>query len=385
MLRRLAYGNFKQMILEVTLDPQMLLYLNGAANNRFAPDENYSRELQELFTIGKGPDAGYTETDVQEAARVLTGHSVDWEQGATYLFRDYWHDTGDKQFSAFYNHTKIAGRSGPAGATEVDDLIDMIFEANEVAAFVVRKLYRFYVYSHIDAQTEAQVIQPLAQVFRDNDYEIKPVLRALFRSAHFYDPENMGAMIKSPLDFMIGFWRTFDVNMPAGATVTNEREIRTSMLWNMSSLGLELMDPPNVAGYPAYYQVPQFDKHWITTNSITNRAVITDSFIYWGFWSQNLLTNVDLLAHIATLPNPGDPDRLIDDLVAMHLGYPLSDKVKQHLRSILLSGQLDPSYWTNAWFEYWDDPQDEMKINTVEIRAKVMFQTLLQRAEYHLA
>ena len=384
IIRQEAFGNFKEMVRKITIDPHMLLYLNGAANNKYAPDENYGRELQELFTIGKGPEANFTEGDVQQAARVLTGHSIDWEAGGTYLYRDYWHDEEDKQFSEFYGHTIVKGRSGAAGADEVDDMIDMIFEQNEVAPFVVRKMYRFFVHSAIDDQVEADVIQPLADIFRESNYEIRPVLQALLSSEHFYDEANHGAAIKSPLDFLIGFWRSFGVEIPAEATAQNEKEIRNSLLWSMDNLGLQVMDPPNVAGYPAYYQIPQFDKHWISTNSITTRALQTDSFIYWGFWSKNLLTNVDLISFLKSLDKPEDPIQLIQDLNEIFLGVPLSESSSKRMLGVLLSGQQTNSYWTNAWYDHLDDPDNNMKKEVVESRLKVMFQFFLQRPEYHL-
>ncbi len=384
ILRAEAFGNFKEMVRSITIDPHMLLYLNGAANNKYAPDENYARELQELFCIGKGPDANFTEADVQQAARVLTGHSIDWEQGGHYLYRPYWHDEGDKQFSAFYNNRLIEGRSGDEGRNEVNDLIEMIFENNEVASFLVRKVYRVFVHSGIDDQVESDVIAPLAQIFRDNDYEIKPVLRALLMSEHFYDQANHGASIKSPLDFLVGFWRSFGVEMPTQASPENIRDIKNSLHWSMSNIGLEVMDPPNVAGYAAYYQIPQFDKHWISTNTITSRALQTDSFVFWGFWSQSLLTNVDLISYLKQLDHPEDPVQLIDDISERHMGIELTPEVKANMLAILLSGQQTNSYWTNAWFDHLDDPGNAMKKEIVQSRLKVMFQFFFQRSEFQL-
>ncbi len=385
ILRKHAFGNFKDLVREITLDPHMLIYLNGALNRNSAPDENYARELQELFCVGKGDEAAFTESDVQEAARVLTGHSIDWEDGGSYLYRPYWHDEGDKQFSAFYGNRVIKGGSGDQGAAELDELLDMIFSNAEVSRFLVRKLYRFFVYSEIDDVTESMVIEPLAQEFIDNDYEIEPVLRRLFTSEHFFDQANMGAMIKTPLDFLVGFWKSTGVKMPEGATVSNEFEIRTSMLWTMSNQGLEVLDPPNVSGFPAYHQFPQYDKSWITTNTITNRASVTDAFVYWGFWSENLLTTVDLLDHINSFASAEDPIKLVDDLVLYHLAYPVSEDVKNRMLLILLSGQISPHYWTDAWIDYSKDPTNQMKRNTVEIRAKVLFQFLFQLAEFQLS
>ncbi|NND09143.1 MAG: DUF1800 domain-containing protein [Saprospiraceae bacterium] len=384
MLRRHAFGNFKDLIKEVTLDPHMLLYLNGALNREEAPDENYARELQELFCIGKGAGAKFTEGDVQAAARVLTGHSIDWDDKGKYLFRPYWHDAGDKQFSEFYDGAVIKGREGEDGKEEYEELISILFKTSELPRFIARKLYRFFVYSDIDDETERLVIEPLAEIFSNNNYEIKPVLSVLFRSAHFFDEANRGAMIKSPLDFLIGLWRTGGILMPEEASPVNEHEIRSNMLWSMGTQGLEVLDPPNVAGYPAYYQFPQYDKSWITTNTITNRALMTDSFVYWGFWSRNLRTNLDILAHLKALDHPEDPIKLVDEICIKHLAYDPDASIKSRMVGILLSGQQNNAYWTNAWYEYLDAPNDEMKKNTVELRLKVMFQFLFQLSEYHL-
>jgi uncharacterized protein (DUF1800 family) len=382
LFRSQALGNFKQLVYDVTIDLSMLIYLNGIYNSKEAPDENYARELQELFCIGKGPNAGYTEDDVKSAARVLTGWSLDWD---TYerVFNTWAHDTDEKQFSSFYQHKVIQGQTGQDGRNELDDLIDMIFDQQECAMFFCRKLYRFFVYSEIDENTEQNIIAPMAQILRDNDYEIQPVLDALFKSAHFYTDENIGACVKSPLDFLIGFWRSTRVKYPA-QDLTSKAHIHTSMLWNMSSIGLEVLDPPNVAGYPAYYQIPQFDKHWITTDTVPYRAILTDSFVWWGFWSQSVLTNVDVLAYVTSLNNAAEPELLIDEACQNLLAVPLTAKGRAPLRSILLSGQMSDHYWTDAWLNYLGDPTNEVAKNIVEVRLKLFFQRLFQMSEFHL-
>jgi uncharacterized protein (DUF1800 family) len=197
LLRTLALGNFKTLVKQITVDPAMLKYLNGYLNVKNAPDENYGRELQELFTVGKGPNSLYTEADVKAAARVLTGYTIN---GTTISsgFDANKHDTANKQFSAFYGNKIITGKTGAAGATELDEMIDMLFATNECALFICRRIYRFFVYYAIDDATEANVIVPLAAIFRSNNYEIKPVLQALFTSQHFFDQLNRG-VLSNPL------------------------------------------------------------------------------------------------------------------------------------------------------------------------------------------
>jgi uncharacterized protein (DUF1800 family) len=185
LIRQNYLGNFKQLVKNITVDVAMLRYLNGYLNTAAAPDENFGRELQELFTMGKGPGSQYTEQDVKEAAKVLTGWQVN---GTTYqsVFTSSRHSTVNKTFSSFYNNTVITGRTGAtAGDLELTDLINMIFAQNEVAKFIVRKFYRWFVYYDIDAGTEANVITPLADIFRNNNYEIKPVLSAYLKANIF--------------------------------------------------------------------------------------------------------------------------------------------------------------------------------------------------------
>lgn len=139
-LRKHALGNFKTLIKDMTLNAAMLVYLNGNKNTAGAPNENYGRELQELFTIGKGPASLYTESDVQAAAKVLTGFSYN-SSTFKYTFSASKHDSSDKQFSAFYDNTIITGRTGASGEYELDDLLAMLFRQEELSLFICRKLY----------------------------------------------------------------------------------------------------------------------------------------------------------------------------------------------------------------------------------------------------
>lgn len=390
MLRRNSFGNFKTMIRELTLDPAMLIYLNGTQNNKEAPDENYARELQELFCIGKGPGSGFTETDVQAAARVLTGWVIHWQNinsdsAASSLFWPDIHDTSDKQFSEFYGNRLITGRSGSAGAEELDELLDMIFENNETALYLSRRLYQFFVYSEIDADAEQNMIAPMAEILRANNYEVLPVLQALFRSEHFFDAQNYGAQIKSPLDHVLGLWRTLEVPSPDPGNPVLDDGIHRSMIWNMASKGLEIADPPSVSGWPAYYQTPQFDKAWITTDTISRRAITSDSLVYWGFWiNQDIQIPADLVAFVEGLNEPGNPSQLVSDLCELFLGLALEDNEIDELKTVLLSGQREDFYWTNAWNDYINNPGNgEFKL-VVENRLKSFFQRLFQRGEFQL-
>lgn len=282
LMRTYALGNFKQLVKQVTLDPGMLRYLNGYLNIKTSPDENYGRELQELFTIGKGPNSKYTEGDVKAAVKVLTGYTVNATTISS-AFDPTKHDTTNKQFSAFCNNKVITGKTGANGATELDDLLDMIFATDECALFICRKLYRFFVYYSIDAATEANVIAPLAAIFRSNNYEIKPVLQALLSSDHFFDPVNRACLIKSPIDFTVGLCRETEITFPATTDYINQYYMWDYLRTQAANMQQNLGDLPNVAGWPAYYQEPQYHELWINSDTLPRRNQLTDMMNNTGY------------------------------------------------------------------------------------------------------
>ncbi|HKK74962.1 MAG TPA: DUF1800 family protein [Saprospiraceae bacterium] len=389
-LHKHALGSYRQLIKDITLDPAMLIFLNNFVNTKEAPDENFARELQELFTVGKGPDAQYTEGDVQAAARVMTGWSITWDKRENEgpfeaRFNAWAHDTSNKQFSEFYDNRLIEGNGGQAGRLEVYELLDMIMANRETARYIVRRIYSFFVSNEINDATEEQIIRPLAQLFRESDYAIAPVMRKLLGSAHFYEQANRGVLIKSPADHLLGIWRTLEVEQ-RGIGLHEQYRIHRSMLWHMANQGMEMGDPPNVAGWAAYYQKPQYDKAWITTDTITRRAGGTDSLLYWGFWiSPEIRIKVDIVKFVAGLNNPADPNDLLEEAAHLLLGLELSESVRDQLKSTLLSGQLQDYYWTDAWYDYQSYPLPEGNpYQIVHTRLQSAFRQLLQLGEYHL-
>ncbi len=386
LLRQHSLGNFKAMIKAVTIDPAMLFYLGGHENIKSAPNENYGRELQELFCIGKGADSKYTEEDVKAAARVLTGWKSDYDKPNS-SFAAYDHDTGDKQFSAFYNNTIIKGQTGAnAGDLELDAMLTMIFANPECAKHIVRKLYRFFVYHTIDAATETNVILPLAQLFQSSGYDIKKVMSKLLKSEHFYDVLNRGAILKTPLDYAIGMLREYDMPKPDKNNLKEMFWVRSSMYWWIRDMLLDIGDPPNVAGWPAWYQSPQFDKYWISTTTLPKRGSLSDMMIYWGYENEakTIRYGIDEFAFTKTLNKPEDPNLLIDEVLSLFFSINVSTSVKQNLKAILLDGQAQDYYWTNAWLDHIKNPNDDMKKETVKWKLKSLYQHIMQMEEYQL-
>jgi uncharacterized protein (DUF1800 family) len=382
MLRANALGNFKALVKAVTLDPAMLIYLNGNLNGKEAADENYGRELQELFTVGKGPDSHYTEEDVRAAARVLTGFRVDAATMTSY-FETTQHEITNKEFSDFYLNKKVSGKTGPDGATELDDLLSIIFSANEVAKHIVRKIYRFFVYYLIDDAVEQDVITPLADIFRTNNFDIVPVLRTLFKSEHFYDPLNMSCLIKSPVDFTVGMLREFDVKFPTAymEQYTAWDTVRDYMAKMLQDIG----QPPLVAGWDAYYQEPQYHELWINTDTLPKRNRLSDGLVSSGGFEG---LKIDVLAFADKLSDASDPIALVKDSLDILYRIDVSDTTRAWLKNtILLSGQNPDSdyYWTDAWNDYKASPGDANLRQIVESRLQTLYKYIMDLSEYQLA
>jgi uncharacterized protein (DUF1800 family) len=382
MLRANALGNFKTLTKKVTTDGLMLLYLNGFLNKAGTPDENYARELQELFTVGKEGAEQYTEDDVLAAARVLTGWRFNLDN-TTYHF-PLEHDFNEKKFSAFYNNTSI-GASSTDGEAELNAMLDMIFARPEVAEFICRKIYRWFVYYVIDDTIEQNVIQPLAAIFRDNNYEIKPVIETLLKSEHFFEAAQTGCYIKTPVDQAIGTMRSFNLSLNA-STEFDKFVLQFYLSSYLQDMSMLPGDPPNVAGWQPFRQVPQYYRMWINGDTIRNRNVFTDvlTAFYIETPSGDRLS-FDLLAFASQFSDPGNPVTLVDEITNLLFPQPLSLVKKLLLKSILLSGLPNDSYWTAAWGDYVLHPNDPMIQQTVRSRLLALHLYLMRLPEFQLA
>lgn len=234
LLRRHALGNFAELLRAIARDPAMLLYLDGARNKASAPNENFARELFELFTLGEGH---YSEQDVREAARAFTGWSLDRDTGR-FKFRRFWHDGGVKE---------VLGRRG---RLDGDDVIDLLLAHPRLAETIVEKLWK----SFISERPDPAEVARLAQGFRASGYEIRPLMRELLTSPAFWAAENRGRLIKSPVDLIVGTVRLF--RFPIKDPRILARASR--------HLGQDLFNPPNVKGWPG-------GTAWITNQSLMER------------------------------------------------------------------------------------------------------------------
>lgn len=385
ILRQNGMGNFKQLVRQITTDAGMLRYLNGYLNTKTAPDENFGRELQELFTLGKDSSVKYTEDDVKATAKVLTG----WRINAANMgyFDDTKHDTTNKQFSSYYNNKIITGKTLANGAKETDELIDMIFEKSEVAKFICRKLYRWFVYYYIDGTIEKNIIEPLATLFVNNNFEIKPVLKTLLSSEHFYDTINIGSLIKSPIDHVVGCLREFNIAFPdAVKDYSDAYYLFNNMVSQVTNLGQNPTDPPNVAGWPAYYQIPEFSELWINADTLPKRNKFTDLMIESGYTRNGkkvAINSINFAKEVCLTPS--DPNKLIDALFSFLISTEISTVIKNNLKvQILLSNQVSDYYWTDAWNVYIASPTT-VNFNIVNNRLKALIKYIMNLPDYQLS
>ncbi|MFN8331376.1 MAG: DUF1800 family protein [Saprospiraceae bacterium] len=389
MLRDNCLSDLRTILINVSLSPSMLRYLNGYVNTSKAPDENYGRELQELFAIGKGAGSGYTEDDVKAAARVLTGWSfitTDYadskKQGIPRTIpnnnpatpnektsRASNHDITAKSFSSFYGNKTIAAASPVNYDTmkaELDQLIDMILATDECARYIVRRFYVYFVHYNVTSDIEKNLIEPLAADYKASGYNTKQMLKSLFTSAAFYDSCVRGAMIKSPAVLTISVMRQFGMSKPSPSQLEAYYYLGTLLKNYTATMAQDLIDAPDVAGWPAYYQTPQFHEMWIDTATYPNRKNYCESLMRNGispgtnFYedvSKNLKFLIDFVAFAKTFSKPSDPNVLIDESSRLLFGAAISQSVKDQLKkNYLLQGQNTDYYWTNAFNAYVAKP-----------------------------
>ncbi|MDP5231232.1 MAG: DUF1800 domain-containing protein [Cellulophaga sp.] len=257
-LQRNAIGNFKTFTSEIGLTSAMLYYLDGAFNNENNPNENYGRELYELFTLGEGN--GYTEEDIIETARALTGYVERGEVRWTPVtFRADRFDAGSKTIL------------GQTANFDYDGVIDNLFaqRSNEIGVFICTKLYEFFV--HPDSENAQPIINGLATTFVNSNFEIAPVLSQLFKSQHFFDEEAIGVIIKSPFDCFLNL-----IN-ETGFTAS-DTTIETVINYS-DQLSQELFNPVDVAGW-------QRNRSWINTNFLIGRWLSAEALLE-AFWTEN--------------------------------------------------------------------------------------------------
>lgn len=271
-----ALGNFKEFVRAVGVNSTMLVYLNGFENTSNNPNENFARELFELFTLGENNN--YTQQDILEASRALTGYNHWDDPGAQIYFDQSTWDEGPKTIfgsEEFYTY---------------DELIDTLFELREteIAQFICTKLYKYFVSHEYDAITQEDIINPLAQTLIDVNFEMAPMLRQLFKSQHFFDERAFGVVIKSPYDVVFNYINEGNFFYDDG--------VLQGLIYYTGIIGQEIYNPPDVSGW-------QRDQDWINTATLSGRWQIMELFNGYLFDLELQAQFIDLAIELSSDSN----------------------------------------------------------------------------------
>jgi len=309
LLRQNAAGNFETFVRQISRDPAMLDYLNNNENRKAHPNENYARELMELFTLGIG---NYTEDDIKQGARAFTGWGHD---GTDFIYRMNQHDEGTKVFF------------GRSGNFDGDDIISLILQHPACPRFIAGEMFKFLAYEDVDAGLTAA----LGQVLYSNKYELRPLLRTILMSKAFYSPQCMGVLIKSPVQLVVGTIRMLGLQMPPTQALASA----------LNQMGQLPFMPPNVRGWPG-------GRMWINTSTLFIRY---NTGVWLAGGEVPSLTRLDrkgdargALPDRLARPMDFDPDAdgaaeaVVDHWLNRLIQRPISDEKKQVLVNVLADG-----------------------------------------------
>ncbi len=414
LYRYYAFGNFKSLMNKICIDNAMLTYIDNNINEAGSPNENFARELMELYTIGKGKliadgdYTNYTEDDVKEAAKVLSGYKNDKEfktiDSDTNIPRGYvkvnstnqayLHNSETKKFSSKFANTEIKPNklvdqyaTKEAVLDELDQLINMIFDQTETSKFLCRRIYRQFVYHKITTEIETDIITPLAATFKNNNYEIKPVLEQLLKSQHFYDLDNaittdnhIGALIKSPIDLVIGTLNFFKIQLPSD---TNKlySVYSDSILKAIQEQDMNFYEPIDVAGYPPYHQYPTYNRYWISAGTIGYRYKFAASLVKGEYIDSNGDgVKLDIVDYVKNnVSDPSNSTTIVQELINYIFPVSVEQDRFDYFEGILLD-KLSKTNWATEWQKYINTNSDLAIRNQLES----LIISLMQSPEYQL-
>lgn len=388
ILDRYCLGDIKEILFQLTITNLMLHYLDNNENTNVNPNENYAREVLELFTIGKGPTVGigdytnYTENDIVEAAKLLTGWVTNYNKrnapnhggdnggiptGKPVVNK---HDFGEKKFSNRFGNRVIAAynTSGKSKAQkenrmkeELVEFFDMIYDQEETAKYVCRRMYRYFVSGKITQEIENAIIVPLANTFRAN-YNLEDAITQLLKSKHFYDEDDtvsgdeiIGAMIKSPVELALQTLSITQYPVPDAVTDSTNHYLhfyRREIVRDFLQLASQKpFNPPSVAGYPPIYEAPAFDKFWFNSTTIIPRYNLGELLLNKNATKANFKVTLFVEQNVS---DPRNVNVLIPELIELLFSKPVNDdRIFYFTNEILLdNGSLTPIMWAREWDTY---------------------------------
>jgi uncharacterized protein (DUF1800 family) len=421
LLEYYSLGSYKQLALKMSMDNRMLVYLTGFQNTGSNPNQNYAREFLELFTIGKGPQiapgnyTNYTENDVQAAALIFGGYyynidnnNKDATTNIRRCGRNQWnHSAQTKVFSAAFQNTSIPGAQTIASMeNELNLFVNMVFNQIETAKNICRKLYRFFVGRSITAAVETDIIVPLANTLKNNDYNLSVVVKQLLKSKHFYDLDDanaadnrIGGMVKSPLDLLLGTLRYFSISpfllpsttTPGTTTAASALSVWRDFYWYafkndfLENSQMRLFNSVTVAGYAPYYSAPNYDRNWFATNSITQRYYLGKCLLENKRWPYNSWAQfgarIDFVWWVRNnISDPKEGNIIVQELLESLFPEQTPPARLTYFLNQTLLGTLSLINWRNEWNAYIASGNS----NVVKPRLELLFRTILYSHEYQL-
>ncbi len=342
LYRENAFGSFKTLAKKVTIDPAMLVYLDGATSRAGNPNENYARELLELFTLGAGAYADqtphYTEHDIVELARALTGWTLN-PQAESEAYAEFKPTRFDGQNKDIFGQSRNWGIEGKTP----DDVIDWILQQTDLdynrpraAMFLCTKLYKYFVYNVPDME----IVQGMADTLVQSDWNVGAVVRQLLLSEHFFDDNVIGAKIKSPIEFVLNAVNALGLSSPMDRSKTNPSLLEThDPVTVCTTLSQTPFNPPNVQG-------------WIGGRSWISGATMPLRIRYAKFWIEpfgNALPyNFDPVTWAKTLPDYTNPGKLTDAMIDQLVPFGLSQETRDVVKSELTPGGFDYEWDVDA-------------------------------------
>lgn len=384
LLRHYAYGSIKKLSVKLTLCNLMLKHLDNGVNNAQNPNENYAREFLELFTIGRGPQIGpsnytnYTELDVKQAARVLTGIKYSYTRGERRdsesniplgLTNYYTHDKNEKVFSTAFQSKVIQPATDAQDMyRELDEFVDMVFDQQETARNICRKMYRFFVSKNITEEIENDIIEPLSVIMQASDYNMEFTLKTLLESEHFYDMDDsdnkdeiIGGLIKSPLELLLTIINYFHVYIPGAFDQRNQHYkefyLKSVIETIFANSSFPIFNPDVVAGHPAYFQAPEYDKNWFNSTTIITRYKIPEMFATGkrAFTGGDLAATLNMplfLKEHSNISNPENVDELVRTMSDDLFCEPIDEERYDYFKNEIFLDGSSESDWTEEWNNY---------------------------------
>lgn len=327
LLQQYALGNFKEFVYEMGITPAMLVYLNGVQNTAFDTNENFARELYELFTLGV--DNGYTQNDIVDTARAVSGwNNVDINNlcGEIGFSSVFW-DGGQKTIF------------GQTGNWNYEDVIDILFEQRpvQISEYICGKLYKHFV----NPKEDENIIIALAQLFRDSNWELAPVMEAIFASEHFFEEANIGTVIPGHIEYFLNFLN--EMQYP------DDEELIFALGFSASDFNQRIFNPTDVSGWPG-------NRNWITSASLTYRwKGITDSMGYYYAIQGESLEHIRQWSFDLMDPFEADPVLVTNTIIDFFLPKGLQHPEEYDEALAVFKGEVPENYFTDGqWNLSWE-------------------------------